>query len=478
PVTLDASGMATITVAGVTTDQTINLTNVTNPTTSCSGTLTNTETVVVLVNPSITSLSSNLEVCEGDTAIFTVMGGAGNEILYTINGVTQQQVVISNSGEIDIYVNGVVGNQTIVLEQVLDSTTGCSTLLGDTQTVNVIPLVNSTFVMNPNCNGATAVVLGTPGGVFSFNPLPIDGATINSTTGEVVNGVPNSSYFIEYSVSGICNTASQIESFTVYPSPNIYLEDEFVLCLDSEGNIINQPRIETGLSQIDYSFQWIEVNNPLDVLGGGSYYEPMQAGVYSVLVTNNSTGCSTVLEDINTQAIVINSTAPEGLNAIVTSETFADENTVEVSVNEVLGVVYEFSLDGNLFESNNTNSYIYNNVSAGEHLVIVRDKDGCGEASIPIYIIDYPLFFTPNNDGYNDTWQILGLNNQLEAKIYIFDRYGKLLKQISPNGLGWDGTLNGKALPSSDYWFQLEYKDPNSEADIKKKFKAHFTLKR
>ncbi|MBU2939445.1 T9SS type B sorting domain-containing protein [Lacinutrix sp. C3R15] len=236
--------------------------------------------------------------------------------------------------------------------------------------------------------------------------------------------------------------------------------------------------METGLSQIDYSFQWIEVNNPLDVLGGGSYYEPMQAGVYSVLVTNNSTGCSTVLEDINTQAIVINSTAPEGLNAIVTSETFADENTVEVSVNEVLGVVYEFSLDGNLFESNNTNSYIYNNVSAGEHLVIVRDKDGCGEASIPIYIIDYPLFFTPNNDGYNDTWQILGLNNQLEAKIYIFDRYGKLLKQISPNGLGWDGTLNGKALPSSDYWFQLEYKDPNSEADIKKKFKAHFTLKR
>ena len=35
------------------------------------------------------------------------------------------------------------------------------------------------------------------------------------------------------------------------------------------------------------------------------------------------------------------------------------------------------------------------------------------------------------------------------STIYIFDRYGKLLKQLSPLGQGWDGTFNGKPLPAT-----------------------------
>ncbi|HZW62389.1 MAG TPA: T9SS type B sorting domain-containing protein, partial [Flavobacteriaceae bacterium] len=62
------------------------------------------------------------------------------------------------------------------------------------------------------------------------------------------------------------------------------------------------------------------------------------------------------------------------------------------------------------------------------------------------------------------------------AKIYIFDRYGKLLKQLSPTGSGWDGMYNGEPLPSSDYWFTVEYYEP--EGTTKKQFSAHFTLKR
>ena len=88
-------------------------------------------------------------------------------------------------------------------------------------------------------------------------------------------------------------------------------------------------------------------------------------------------------------------------------------------------------------------------------------------------MIDYPNFFTPNGDGYNDTWNIIGLN-QPEAKLYIFDRYGKLIKQLSTTGPGWDGTYNGHQLPSTDYWFSLEY----MENGVAKEFKAHFAMKR
>uniref|UniRef100_UPI00261457E0 T9SS type B sorting domain-containing protein n=1 Tax=Flavobacterium sp. TaxID=239 RepID=UPI00261457E0 len=60
------------------------------------------------------------------------------------------------------------------------------------------------------------------------------------------------------------------------------------------------------------------------------------------------------------------------------------------------------------------------------------------------------------------------------AKIYIFDRFGKLIKQISPISDGWDGTFNGQPLPSTDYWFSVDY----IEQSKTKQFKAHFSLKR
>lgn len=83
------------------------------------------------------------------------------------------------------------------------------------------------------------------------------------------------------------------------------------------------------------------------------------------------------------------------------------------------------------------------------------------------YII--PKFFTPNGDGYNDTWEITGLENE-SYTINIFDRYGKLLKTLGKNA-SWDGNLNGKPLPSSDYWFQLILENKMTQ-------KGHFSLKR
>ncbi|WP_396157899.1 T9SS type B sorting domain-containing protein, partial [Flavobacterium sp.] len=93
-----------------------------------------------------------------------------------------------------------------------------------------------------------------------------------------------------------------------------------------------------------------------------------------------------------------------------------------------------------------------------------------------VQTIDYPYYFTPNGDGIHDTWNIVGLSTQLNAKIYIFDRYGKLMKQISSNGQGWDGTYNGRLLPADDYWFTVDFVEPSDGKS--KQFRAHFSLKR
>ena len=87
--------------------------------------------------------------------------------------------------------------------------------------------------------------------------------------------------------------------------------------------------------------------------------------------------------------------------------------------------------------------------------------------------MDYPKYFTPNGDGYNDTWYIKNLDkrNLENSIITFFDRYGKLIKQISGTSEGWNGTFNGEILPSTDYWFTIELTNG-------KTIKGHFALKR
>ncbi len=74
--------------------------------------------------------------------------------------------------------------------------------------------------------------------------------------------------------------------------------------------------------------------------------------------------------------------------------------------------------------------------------------------------------------GINDTWQVYGVNNMFQpnTKILIYNRYGKLLKEVNPLGIGWDGLYDGVKLPSDDYWFSIKLQDGRI-------FKNHFSLK-
>ncbi|AYN03014.1 T9SS type B sorting domain-containing protein [Flavobacterium sp. 140616W15] len=84
--------------------------------------------------------------------------------------------------------------------------------------------------------------------------------------------------------------------------------------------------------------------------------------------------------------------------------------------------------------------------------------------------LPFPKFFTPNNDGYNDTWTIDFRYLKPNTRIQIFNRYGKLIKELATN-TSWDGTYIGQNQPSSDYWFVVTRLNGAE-------FKSHFSLKR
>jgi len=265
--------------------------------------------------------------------------------------------------------------------------------------------------------------------------------------------------------SSICFAVTPL-TLRVNPLPEFDLEDSYILCINTNGTEILDPLVlDTGLSEMDYSFEWSYNGS---VLGSetGSSLEPTQGGTYSVIVTDTST--STVTSCTNMDITEVIESAPPMLTASQTTQVFANTNVIEAVATGIGD--YEYSLDGGPWQD----SGIFTDVSRGSHEVTARDKKGCGITTTPVFVIDYPLFFTPNGDGTNDTWNIEGIGNS--AKIYIFDRYGKLIKQLSPTGSGWDGTFNGNMMPTSDYWFTVVYDEPL--IDNRKEFKAHFTLKR
>lgn len=295
-------------------------------------------------------------------------------------------------------------------------------------------------------NNTSAIPIANPAGYQNDNPFA-DSVWIKVSNNTITNP---------------CFAVVELK-LIINPLPNIQLNPEYFICEDYEtGTLLNPATLNTGLTASNYIFEWTLDGNPYG--GNTSSITTSQIGDYTVKVTNTNTNC------INTFASKVSKYAP--YIEITFSDAF--DNATFVSVN-VLGFGsgnYEYQIDDSLFQDSN----IFNNVAAGDHIISVRDKNGhCNPAPINAVIINYPKFFTPNGDGINDTWNITHLlSTNSSAPIFIFDRYGKLIKEITPSTDGWNGMFNGQPLPSTDYWFTVDY----SEKGTAKIFKSHFTLKR
>ena len=216
-----------------------------------------------------------------------------------------------------------------------------------------------------------------------------------------------------------------------------------------------------GSSPNDYTYQWFYEGNAIS--GATNYTLTLtQQGTYSVVV-KNVFGCT------KTRFVPVISSSTAIITNVETTG-FLDNNSVTIYLSDNSYGNYVYSLDyENAFQSSN----VLTNVLPGFHTVYVKDLNGCPVASQLISVLGIPKYFTPNGDGFHDTWNIQGVGYAFypETVTYIYNRYGQLLKQILAPDPGWDGTFNGYALPSDDYWYVISLEDGRV-------FKGHFTLKR
>ena len=247
-----------------------------------------------------------------------------------------------------------------------------------------------------------------------------------------------------------CYDASGYFKLVKWPPLGANIEQEEFLCVDGFINI--------GDTAADgsYSYSWSTGEN-------SAIIKVSEPGDYSVDIKKEEMGfvCSKTIT-INVEHVK----APK-IREIVVSASDIKVLTIEEGD-------FEYKLDDGDYQE----SAEFKELTSGEHTIRIRDKQGCSEVTDVFVVLGYPKFFTPNGDMANNDWQIVGLEALMDPEIVIFDRYGKLIKQMHKDSQPWDGMLHGKQMPSSDYWFSLTYINQEGVRVKAKYLQSHFSLKR
>ena len=251
----------------------------------------------------------------------------------------------------------------------------------------------------------------------------------------------NTTYYAQASYSTCINTDRTPVNIIIY-TPPVVTDETLSLCQ------FQKITLDTGISGMTYLWNTGATSQTTDATSGGTYTVDVTSPA-----PENCTSRKTIIVNEH-QVPQIDRIDVNGTTAVIYLKNEAD--------------YFEYSVDGTNFQNSNT----FFEVPGGLQTAYIREKTGCGQTTQNFIVLVFPAFFTPNNDSYNDLWEVTGMENYPQAQVTIFDRYGKLIAQLTSSKMSWDGTLNKTPLPASDYWYALKIDD------TKPVLRGHFSLKR
>ena len=399
-----------------------------------------------------TTAGSSLEVCEPDAPVSVALTATPDHTVYKSHAFQWQESSDANNWQ-DI--SGATG--TVYTSPAISSTRYYRVKVAENSVNlddNLCSSVSESFAvyivqtpLAPVSNGDENICEGDTFPALKVNVEPDESVTwFDKVTGGVEVGTGNSfvpaaagTYYAEAVKSGFnCEpgprTPVTLKIFTVPQT----MDEELQLCA---GNTVE---LDAGAGNLSYNWSTGAQGRTISVTNPGNY---------SVTVTN-SNGCS-ALRTFEVAAVAVAEIAK------ITSEANS------VIIEAANSGEFEFSLDGIYFQQSN----VFQNISGGIYTAYIRDLEGCKTVFEEFPHIVIPQFITPNSDGFNDNFELKGVEYFSNSEIRIFDRYGKLLAAGSGAGFSWNGTYNGKELPSEDYWYQIFIDGFEPQ-------KGHFSLKR
>ncbi len=304
-------------------------------------------------------------------------------------------------------------------------------------TVTEIPTISATNP-NPICEGFPSTLTALPSiGIINWYESASGGTSIATGTTFMTPLLYDDKYYYAEANNNGCLSISRI-AYLIKVKKLPEINDEFYEICPNE-----TITLDAGIPNFSYLWSTGAISQTIQSTGLTNY---------SVLITSPDL-CS------KTKNFTLSRVEIPKISEVLINETTA---TI-ITENEGN---FEYSIDGISFQNSNT----FDISEGGIYKAYARDLLECFTDSIEFVFIKTPSFFSPNNDSINDSWEINGLEKFPKAAISIFDKYGKLLKVLTSESSGWNGTFNNQKLPASDYWYVLKIEELNLVR------KGHFSL--
>ncbi|MGJ8745600.1 T9SS type B sorting domain-containing protein [Polaribacter sp.] len=394
--------------------------------------------------PKIKSITE-AAVCESGVATIEAIPSEGTVLWY--NAVSGGNLLHTGNS----FTTPVIATNTTYYATV--SVGGCDSLerTAVTVIVNKRPTI-TTKTDDLICNGFGEIsATASDGDIIWFDSLTSTTPLFkgNNFTTPIITS--DTSYFAEAKFNN-CTATTRVE-VTVFVDATIpdfeLAQNNYVLCKDKV-----TVALETKNSLGNYTYLWKKENEILTE--NKEILVVDAAGNYSVSAITLA-GCQSIEKNILVTASEIATITKDDVLIVDDSEN----NSIEIkSTNLGIGT-YVFSLDDEFGRYKSTP--FFDGISEGNHTLYIKEINGCGTINYNFSILNYPRFFTPNEDGTNDYWHIKGYDKESYtfSNIYIYNRFGVLLYTIKADSLGWDGRYQGKIQPSNSYWFQTILTDKN-----------------
>jgi gliding motility-associated-like protein len=248
---------------------------ITNTATGCSS-LSASGTVTINPNPTVTVNSPS--ICSGNATVTATPSPAG-----TYNYAWTVPAGLTNPGNVATFSTSVSGTYSVIIT---NPTSGCSsTSSSGTVTVSPSPTVS---VNSPNvcASSATVTATPTPAGTYSYTWTVPTGATNPGNVASfsaTVSG--NYSVIITNTTTG-CSSIAASGTVTINPNPTVTVNSPSI-CSGS-ATVIATPSLAGT-----YNYAWTvpaAASNP----GNVATFSTSTSGNYSVIITNPTTGCSSI----------------------------------------------------------------------------------------------------------------------------------------------------------------------------------------
>ena len=335
----------------------------------------------------------------------------------------------------------------------------------DTVFVTALASDDPTFDIQDFCVGSVqnTTIAGLSGGTFSFDPTPTDGASINSTTGEITGAI-GGTYGIKYVTNGACpdSLTISINILPQPPAPQIIATDS-VYC---PNEAISSLSVALSGSE---TVQWMLNSSSSSIVSTSATYLPSAINYgnnFIYVKLDDGTGCLSLPDSINYYL--------SDLSSLVAVDDFQTCLGSEVELSAIGGVNYLWTSNTSL--SDPTSSSPTAKITSEEIFIVeIENALGCKKLDTVLVTL-LPLddchvetynAFSPNGDGTNDFWYIDGIEGYPENIVTIFNRWGDVLikfENYNNDDVIWDGTnKNGKLVVSGTYFFVVDVRGEQNQ---------------